>query len=55
MRDYVAAEPITVENPSAVIQAVACVDKDENPYRQPRIQQGNMHDPDAQPAVGGDE
>ena len=29
MRNYVAAEPITVKNPKALIQAVACVDKDE--------------------------
>lgn len=29
MRNYVAAEPITVQNPKALIQAVACVDKDE--------------------------
>lgn len=33
MQNYVANEPITVENPEAVIQAVACVDKDENPYK----------------------
>lgn len=35
MRDYVAAAPITVENPNAIIQAAVCVDKDENPYRLP--------------------
>jgi hypothetical protein len=29
MRNYVSAEPITVQNPKALIQAVACVDKDE--------------------------
>ena len=32
MRNYAADDPITVENPRALIQAVACVDKDENPY-----------------------
>ena len=31
MRNYVAAEPITMKNPNAIIQAVACVDKNENP------------------------
>lgn len=30
MRDYVADNPITVKNPAAVIQAVACIDKHEN-------------------------
>jgi hypothetical protein len=43
MRDYIAAEPITIENPSAVIQAVACVDKHENPYRLPWIRQEKHH------------
>ena len=42
MRSYVAAEPITVENPNAVIQAEACVDKHENPYRLPRARQENV-------------
>ncbi|MFY0653463.1 MAG: hypothetical protein JXQ96_15580 [Cyclobacteriaceae bacterium] len=32
MRNYMADEPITIENPKAAIQAVACVDKDENFY-----------------------
>jgi hypothetical protein len=32
MRNYVSESPITVENNKAVIQAVACVDKDENLY-----------------------
>lgn len=32
MRNYVADAPITVRNPKAVIQAVACIDKNENPY-----------------------
>jgi hypothetical protein len=32
MRNYVSATPITRTNPQSVIQAVACVDKDENPY-----------------------
>jgi hypothetical protein len=34
MRNYVADRPITVQNPNAVVQAVACVDKDERPYNQ---------------------
>lgn len=29
MRNYAAAEPVTVENPKAVVRAVACVDKEE--------------------------
>jgi hypothetical protein len=29
MRNYAADNPLTIENPAAVIQAVACVDKDE--------------------------
>ena len=33
MRNYAADEPITVENPQALIQAVACVDKELRPYR----------------------
>jgi hypothetical protein len=32
MRNYAAASPITVENPKALVQAVACVDKDERAY-----------------------
>jgi hypothetical protein len=32
MRNYSEAQPITVKNPRAVIQAVACVDKDEKLY-----------------------
>ncbi len=32
MRNYVAESPITVQNPNALIQAVACLDKDERPY-----------------------
>jgi hypothetical protein len=32
MRNYAADDPITVQNPEAVIQAVACVDKEERPY-----------------------
>jgi hypothetical protein len=32
MRDYVADQPITIENKLAVIQAIACVDKQENKY-----------------------
>ncbi len=32
MRNYVAASPITQLNTNAVIQAIACIDKDENPF-----------------------
>jgi hypothetical protein len=32
MRNYVSDHPITVENRQAVIQAVACLDKEENLY-----------------------
>jgi len=32
MRNYTAADPLTIDNPKAVIQAVACVDHAENPY-----------------------
>jgi len=32
MRNYIADSPITNQNPKAKIQAVACVDKDENFY-----------------------
>ncbi|RMG00706.1 MAG: hypothetical protein D6741_06340 [Planctomycetota bacterium] len=35
MRDYVADSPLTIRNPNAVIQAVGCLDRDENPYRYP--------------------
>ncbi|MGV8879761.1 MAG: hypothetical protein ACOH2A_12095 [Sphingobacteriaceae bacterium] len=30
MRDYVADQPITIKNSKAVVQAVACIDKNEN-------------------------
>ncbi len=33
MRNYAADDPITVLNPQAVIQAVACVNKQEQPYQ----------------------
>ena len=33
MRNYAAVDPITLVNPNAIIQAVACVDRDEKPYR----------------------
>jgi hypothetical protein len=36
MGNYVASEPITVNNPNAVIQAEVCVDKEGAPYRWPR-------------------
>ena len=32
MRNYAAEAPITVENPSASVQAVACVDKHQRPF-----------------------
>jgi hypothetical protein len=32
MRNYVSAQPFTIQNPLAQVQAVACVDKDENLY-----------------------
>lgn len=32
MRNYAADQPITIENPAAVVQAVACVDKKENAF-----------------------
>ncbi len=36
MRNYAAEAPITVENPKAVVQAVVCVDKAEEPYSRNR-------------------
>jgi hypothetical protein len=33
MRNYVADDPITNQNPQAIIQAVACVDHNENAFR----------------------
>lgn len=35
MRNYVAEHPFTILNPKAVIQAVACIDKDGKPYNYP--------------------
>ncbi len=32
MRNYVSDNPITILNKNAIIQAVACIDKDENPF-----------------------
>jgi hypothetical protein len=32
MRNYIADEPITIENSNAIIQAVACIDKNEEPF-----------------------
>lgn len=34
MRNYESAHPITLDNPYAVIQAVACLDKDENLFNE---------------------
>ncbi|NQU48503.1 MAG: hypothetical protein HQ519_07635 [Planctomycetes bacterium] len=35
MRNYVSANPITKLNPKAIIQAVACIDRDENSFAFP--------------------
>ena len=35
MRNYVSDQPFTVQNPQARIQAVACVDKEEEFYNYP--------------------
>jgi hypothetical protein len=35
MRNYVSDQPFTIENKQALIQAVACVDKDEKEYEAP--------------------
>ncbi len=32
MRNYISADPITNENPKAIIQAIACIDKNENSF-----------------------
>ncbi len=32
MRNYTSSSPLTVENPKACIQAVACIDKNEEPF-----------------------
>ncbi|NOY36202.1 MAG: hypothetical protein GXO83_01345 [Chlorobi bacterium] len=32
MRNYIADDPVTVENKFAIIQAIACIDKNEKPY-----------------------
>ncbi|MCL4482162.1 MAG: hypothetical protein M1445_06030 [Bacteroidetes bacterium] len=32
MRDYISSKPITIENNNAILQAVACIDKEENLY-----------------------
>jgi len=32
MRDYISAQPITIKNNKAVVQATACIDKEENLY-----------------------
>ena len=32
MRGYASDEPITIENPKALVQAVACVDKNEHAF-----------------------
>ncbi len=35
MRNYRADKPITVQNDKAIVQAVACIDKEENPLQYP--------------------
>lgn len=35
MRNYAAAQPLTIENPKAVIQAWGCIDKEEKPWAFP--------------------
>jgi hypothetical protein len=35
MRDYKSDLPITILNPNAVIQAIGCIDKREEPYQFP--------------------
>jgi hypothetical protein len=37
MRNYAADHPFTVQNPNAVIQALACIDKNENPFTYPPV------------------
>lgn len=32
MRNYVADAPLTIENPAAIVQAIGCIDKDENAF-----------------------
>lgn len=33
MRNYISDKPVTIENPNAVIQAIACIDKSEKPFQ----------------------
>jgi hypothetical protein len=33
MRNYVAESPLTIENPAAIVQAVACIDGQEQPFQ----------------------
>lgn len=35
MRNYRAAQPFSIENEAAIVQAVACIDKDEQPFQHP--------------------
>ncbi|MDZ7619124.1 MAG: hypothetical protein U1E05_19135 [Patescibacteria group bacterium] len=49
MRDYAAADPISVANPAALVQAVACVCKDNQPYNKtfaPRAASAGVSRPD---------
>jgi hypothetical protein len=36
MRNYVAGQPFTLQNPNALVEAVACYDKEEKPYPGPK-------------------
>ena len=33
MRNYISDQPFTIQNPKAVIQAVGCVDKNEEAFK----------------------
>ena len=35
MRNYRADTPLTIQNPAAIVQAVGCIDKEEDPYKYP--------------------
>ena len=35
MRNYRSDAPLTIENPAAIVRAVGCIDKEENPYECP--------------------
>ena len=35
MRNYVADTPLTIQNDAAIVRAIGCIDKDENPFEYP--------------------